>query len=306
MAGPTPSGSPVAFAAATALTMTQVSAALIPPAWTTSIVMYLNQCDPQALLDAGMKWADNYDQLGNAQGAADNTNLSKDEWQGRDRDAYDKRIDEYRSQLTGSKQLAFAVGTTMSIVAGLLFLIVAAMVVIAVLIALYALYVAAALAGLFTYPAVLASASAFAIECTEFLESVSGLVGSIAAGGAAVITGAMALDVGWQKAHGNDAALDDFMNGLRDASDNMIWGTISRLERTATAALMKVGGGSPLGKNDPGLRLPNPIGNPARTGGVAGGSGTWTGGNITDHFAGAAGDKNKRDKGLFEDPPADQ
>jgi hypothetical protein len=29
--------------------------------------MYLNQCDPQAMLDAGLKWADNYDKLGNAQ-----------------------------------------------------------------------------------------------------------------------------------------------------------------------------------------------------------------------------------------------
>src|SRR5690606_17953703 len=120
------------------------------------------------------------------------TNLSKDDWQGEDRDAYDARIDEYRSQLTGSKQLAFAVGTTMTLLAALLFLVVVAMVVIAVLIALYAVYVAAALAGLFTYPAVLASASAFAIECTSFLESLSTVVTSVAVGGAAVITGAMA------------------------------------------------------------------------------------------------------------------
>ncbi|GAA1883608.1 hypothetical protein [Actinomadura bangladeshensis] len=305
MGGPTPGGSPVAFAGATALTVTQVAAALIPPAWTTSVVMYLNQCDPQAMLDAGLKWADNYDQLGNAQEAANSTNLPKDEWQGKDRDAYDARIDEYRSQITGSKQLAFAVGSAMTITAALCFLVVVAMVVIAALIALYAVYVAAALAGLFTYPAVLASASAFAIECTSFLESVSGLVASVAAGGAAVITGAMALDIGWQKAHGNDAALDDFKNGLRDASDNMVWGTISRLERTATAALMKVGGGTPLGRNDPALRMPSPVGNPARGGGSLGTSGVWTGGNITDHFAGAAGDKNKRDEGLFEDPPAE-
>lgn len=124
-------------------------------------------------------------------------------------------------------------------------------------------------------------------------------------GARGIITGAMALDIGWQKAHGNDAALDDFKNGLRDASDNMVWGTISRLERTATAALMKVGGGTPLGRNAPALRMPSPAGNPARSGGSLGTSGVWTGGNITDHFAGAAGDRNKRDEGLFEDPPAE-
>lgn len=306
MAGPTPSGSPVAFAAATALTMTQVSAALIPPAWSTSIAMFLNQCDPQAIMDAGLKWADNYDQLGNAQEAANNTNLPKDEWQGKDRDAYDERIDDYRSQLTGSKQLAFAVSVSMTITAALLFLVVVAMVVIAVLIALYALYVAAALAGVFTYPAVLASASAFAIECTSFLETVSGVVASVAAGGAAVITGAMALEAGWQKAHGNDAAFDDLKQGVWDARDNMLFGTLSRLERTATAALMKVGGGTPLGKNDPALRMPSPVGNPARTGGATGTSGVWTGGNITDHIAGGREDWNERDEGLYKDPPADQ
>jgi len=289
-------------AALTALVATQASAIFVPPAWSTAIVMYLNQCDPEAIFDAGMKWLENYDKLGSAQEAANNTNLPETEWSGDDRRAYDERIDEYRSQLTGSKQLAFAVGTSMTITGALLFLVVVCMCVIAAILVACAVYVAAAMAGVFTYPAALAQASSIAVECTSYLETVSGIVTKVAAGGAAVITAAMALDVAWQKAHGNDAALDDFAGGLRDASDNMIWGTLSRLERMIMVAGMKTGGPT-LGKGDPGLRLPNPVPGRQRGFGAGGTVSGVAGGNLTDQIQKRVPDYNRRDEGLFDDPP---
>ena len=110
-----------------------------------------------------------YDRLGDAQEDADNTHLSRDEWRGRDRDAYDDRIDEYRSQMTGSKRLALAVGASLVIVGDLLMMVVAMMVVIATILLACMVYVLAAMAGVFTYAAALAQASGVADQCGTYM-----------------------------------------------------------------------------------------------------------------------------------------
>jgi hypothetical protein len=295
-------------AAVGALTSANIVAMVIPAAWPCAALMYANQGDPEAVFKAGLKWLDMYGEFGGAQEAADGTELPKEEWQGRDRDAYDERIDEYRGQLTGSKQLAFAVGTTMTMIGGLLLIVVALMVVIAVILLACLAYVLAALAGVFTAPAAYAQASEVAVECETFLEQVSTVVAKVAAACAGVVAAVMALDVGWQKAFHNDAVFADLGGSFRDAADNMVWGTLAKLEQMVMSAGMKTNAPA----TDPTGRVPNswvwrqsrhgksPVSGGFGLAGLLQGAG---GANFTETIQKMVPDYNKRDKGLFDDPP---
>jgi hypothetical protein len=111
-----------------------------------------------------------------------------------------------------------------------------------------------------------------------------------------------------QKAHGNDAVFGDLGGSLRDASDNMLWGSMARLEQTVVAGGIKfntprAGGGTYPTTTSP-YRLTTPGRSPvssifAGLGGIQGANGS----NFSETLQQMVPDYNKRDNGLYKDPP---
>ncbi len=270
--------------AASALSAATASAFVIPAAWPLVAEMFEDQCDPEAILQAGLEWFQMADDLGNADSTAKNLihGLPAEDWTGKDRQAFEGKMNEYSWQITFEQAFAYVVGAAMVCLAVMLFILIAAMAVLAAIMAFHAAVVTAAMVGLVTAPAAMAEASAAAASCFNVLNTIDNVEEGVARGLAAAIAAMMAVEIGAEMWNGNSAALGDLGGSLVDASDNILWGSLSRLERDFNKSLMN-GGKWP--SNRLGFRTPQP----ARTAGTWGNATTWTGatgagaGNITDN-----------------------
>jgi hypothetical protein len=168
------------------------------------------------------------------------------------------------------------------------------MVIIAVIMLCYMGYVLATMAGVVTAvatPAAEAAASQAAVSCFNALDRLDTTEEKIAIALAATIGAVTAADIGGQMFKGDDSALRDLGKGFVDGIDNILWGSLSRLERDLNKAMMN-GAKWPLSKfgfNAP--KIP-------RSAGTWGGTTTWGGatgltqGNISDNLHGLIGDGN--------------
>ncbi|HEU5157520.1 MAG TPA: hypothetical protein VFU43_11030 [Streptosporangiaceae bacterium] len=271
------------IAAAGALSATSAAAFVIPAAWPLVAEMFEDQCDPEAVLQAGLQWIEMAGDLGNADSTAKDLihALPPEHWTGEDRQAFEAKMNEYSWQITFEQAYAYVVGAAMICLAVMLFLLIAAMVIIAAIMAWHAVVVGAAMVGLITAPAAVAEANAVAVQCFNTLDKIDNVEEAVARGLAGAIAAMMAVEVGAEMWNGNSAALGDLGGSLVDASDNIMWGTLSRLERDFNKSLMN-GGKWP--SNRLGFQTPQP----ARTAGTWGNATTWgsatgtTPGNITD------------------------
>lgn len=284
------------MAAAAALAATTGAAFVIPAAWPLVAEMFEDQCDPEAVMAAGLKWLELSGELGAAEGTTRGLahGLGQDEWKGKDRTAFDHKIDEYGTRITFTKVTAFVVGIAMICLAIMLFLLIVAMVIIAAVMVWHAAVVLLAMAGVITGAGAEAAASAAAVSCFNALDKIDKVEEAVALGLAAAITAMMGVNVGGQLLNGGDSALGDLGRGLLDAGDNVIWGTLSRLERDFNKALMN-GAKWPLNKhgfNVPTSRTIAGAGGVWGTGTTVGGATGLSPGNITDNIHGRLPDYN--------------
>lgn len=270
--------------AAGALTATTASAFVIPAAWPLVAEMFEDQCDPEAILQAGLTWIQMAGDLGTADSTAKNLihGLSEEDWKGRHRTAFEASMDQYSTQIGFERAFAYVVGAAMISLAVMLFILIAAMVVIAAIMTFQAAVVTAAMVGVITAPAAEAEASAVAVSCFNALNNIDNVEERISQGLAAAMAAMMAVEIGGEMWNGNDAALGDLGQSLVDVSDNIMWGTLSRLERDLNKAMMN-GAKWPFDKL--GFTPPNI----PRVAGTWGNATTWEGatglgaGNITDN-----------------------
>jgi len=233
-----------------ALIAASIAAPLIPAAWPCVAIIYAHQCDPGALYDVGQEWFDLADELSAAYDAVEQTagQLPADQWSGLDRDAFDQKRAEYQSQLMGAMLYALVVGGALVAVATLLFAFILIMTAVANLLALEAALIAATLAGIVTAPAAAAleaEANAFAAEMAMFLGECAAGVALLSQLAALAVGGGIAVDVAQQYLSGDKEAFTGLRQATKDGADNIIWGSLSRLERDITA--IAIGGGGPLG-----------------------------------------------------------
>lgn len=281
--------------AASSLTAVISAAFVIPGAWPLAAEMFEDQCDPEAILAAGMKWFDMAGQLNEGKTTAEGAvrGVSEQEWKGKDRQAFEHRMDDYGWQINFSMGMAYVVGGAMVALAIMLFLLILIMAVIALVMLWFMAYVLAAMAGVFTLAPAQAAANNAAIQCFNVLDKVDTVEEKVAIALAAAIGATMAVDVGGQMFKGNSAALGDLGNGFLDASDNLLWGSLSRLERDFNKGLMMTGAKWPFTGH--GFTVPSV----PRAAGPWAGLTTWGGatgvtpGNVTDNVHGHVPDFNR-------------
>jgi hypothetical protein len=285
------------IAAASALTAVTTAAFVIPGAWPLVAEMFEDQCDPEQILAAGLKW---FDIVGELDQAKDTTaglvrNLGQDEWKGKDRDAFDGKMSDYENQILFEQIMAGVVGAAMVILAVMLFILIIVMVVIAVIMLWQLAIVLATMAGIITSvatPAAIATASEVAVNCFNVLDKVDKVEEKIALGLAALIGASMATDVVGELFNGNDAVLGDLGNAFIDSSDNILWGTLSRIERDLNKSFMNSQKWPLDGLGFSPTKFP-------RIAGVWGNTTTWAGdtglssGNITDTVSSHVPDFNR-------------
>jgi hypothetical protein len=231
------------MAAAGALTAVTTAAFVIPGAWPLVAEMFEDQCDPEAIMGAGRDWLDITKELQEARETTEGLvrGLTPDEWKGKDRDAFGEKMSDYETQILFEEIMAGVVGGATVILALMLFFLILVMVVIAVIMLWQLAVVLAVMAGIITAvaePAAIAEASEIALNCFNLLDKIDKVEEKVAIGLAALIGAAMAADIAGELWKGNKDVLGDFGNAVIDSSDNVIWGTLSRLERDLNKGFM--------------------------------------------------------------------
>ncbi|MDG4829214.1 hypothetical protein O7627_07825 [Solwaraspora sp. WMMD1047] len=165
--------SAAADAARTAMVEISVAAAVIPSAWPVAQIVYFHQCDPLAIIQAGVNWLDLHDRLDDARRSA-----------GPDRPGV-------RSQV-----VAVVVGVTLLCVGTMLFLLVVAYAVVSTILAAFAhqIATAAASAAAGSAAACLSAANSFAASALTTLRHLESMASAIGKRGATAIARAMVLD----------------------------------------------------------------------------------------------------------------
>jgi hypothetical protein len=168
--------SAAADAARTAMVEISVAAAVIPSAWPVAQIVYFHQCDPLAIIRAGINWLDLHDRLDDAR--------QNEEPGGPDRSG------------VGSQVVAVVVGVTLLCVGTMLFLLVVAYAVVSTILAAFAHLIATAAAGAAagSAAACLSAANQFAASALTTLRHLESMASAIGKRGATAIARAMVLD----------------------------------------------------------------------------------------------------------------
>nr|MDT0662205.1 hypothetical protein [Micromonospora sp. DSM 115978] len=177
-------------AARMAMVEVSVAAAVIPSAWPVAQIVYFNQCDPQAIIRAGVDWLHLHDRLDDARAAPHPANERR----------------ELRTRV-----VAVVVGVTLICVGTMLFLLVIAYTVVSTILAAFAHLVTTAAAGAASGAAAagLSTANSFAVSALSLLRHVEAVSSEIGKRGAAAISRAMTLDAALLDVEASDLAVLD-------------------------------------------------------------------------------------------------
>ncbi|MFJ8581695.1 hypothetical protein [Micromonospora sp. NPDC093277] len=269
-----------AAAAKAALLEITIACAVIPGAWPIAQIVYFNQCDPEAMLDASQEWMQVYRELEVARQCLDQavSSVSAEQWAGADRDAFGKHVQAYDVQVVGSQVVAVAVSVGLICVAVVLLVLIVAYALISTILCAFAVFIAAAAASFIGAPAAAsaeATANSIAASALGVLKTIEAAAEGAALGAAAAVTGALAFDVGVQLGSGNTDVLKDLVQASIDGIDNVLVGFLSKLERDFVGHGIYNGGkhvaGSPYGPGSlmyGGMTQYGPTGDGYGTGGL--------------------------------------
>jgi hypothetical protein len=211
---------------------------VIPDAWPIAGEAFKMQCDPGAMFEAGQAWMDSADQIGQAvQAAIDiNNSLTSTGWEGEDQRAFAEKVADYIRQMMIAQVFSYTVGIAIIIAAITSFITIIILVIMGAVLAIFAAFILAALAGVFTAPVAAElelNASFFAVECEIGLRELDALTkttDAVLAGGIGVF---LVADVGIQLAMGNEDVLGDLAQGTVDGLGTIVTGLLARVYRDA-------------------------------------------------------------------------
>ena len=230
-----------------ALVTSSCASAAIPAAWLCTAIIYTSQCDPGKIYDVGQEWFQLSEALNAAHDAVQTTTsqLAPDDWSGQDRDEFNKRCDEYQTQLMAASLYATVVAGALLLMAFVLYAFILVMMAVAAVLALEAIVVVTMLAGVVTAiaaAAIEAEASATAMAAVEVLAACAGGAGVVAGSCAAAVGGGVLVDATQQYFRGDKDAFRNLGRATHDGLDNMYYGTMAMLERDLTAMVIGRGG----------------------------------------------------------------
>lgn len=210
MSGALSSGEPMA---ATALLLSAGAAAAFPTFWPMTQEIFMLQCDPQAIFDAGMAWIDTGTELSAAIEAASGVaaDIAATGWQGPDFDAQSQRVSEFIMGLTTDMVSAFAIGVMLIATAVAMFLLILSAFVVSAYLFACSIYYWAMLASVVAAPgaaAYAASMSAVAASAVSIFKASSTAVEGVTMGFAATIGGFVVGSAVGQLFQGNPEALE--------------------------------------------------------------------------------------------------
>lgn len=239
-----------------------VAAFFIPNAWSMVAIIYQAQSNPGQLWDAADDWYEVKQRLvaADKEVAAQLKTLTEQDWSGKDRDAFDKKLNDYQNQIRVSYAFAVSVHVILKVMAMLIAIFIMMMWAFATVIFVYAMIILF-LRAMMLIPVLnawaasaLASVQAQATVITGklymILRSAETGLATFGKGAAVTLAGLMGIDVVGQMLTGNTAAYGDFAQATVNSADDVVKGHIALLEQKLTAQFMKGKkiGGPGLGK----------------------------------------------------------
>ncbi|TDB82949.1 hypothetical protein E1264_30410 [Actinomadura sp. KC216] len=228
-----------------------IAAFFIPNAWSMVAIIYQAQSNPGQLWDAADEWYEVKQRLvaADKEVTAQLTSLSERDWSGKDRDAFDKKLNDYQNQIRLSYSFAVSVHVILKIMAMLIAMFIMMMWAFATVIFVYAMIIMA-LRIMMLVPvlnawasAALASVQAQAAMITGqlymILKSAESALSTFGNGAAATLGGLTAVDVMGQMLTGNTAAYADFTQAAVNSADDVAKGHLALLEQRLTGQFMK-------------------------------------------------------------------
>ncbi|MEU8123205.1 hypothetical protein AB0C21_31215 [Spirillospora sp. NPDC049024] len=223
---------------------------VIPAAIPMNQIVYQAQGDPKKIWDAADGWKETIDELTKAKDEIESLTRGVQEsaWEGDDRTAFEKRMKEYVQQLDGTIAMAWVAAISLWILAVMIAVFIYLMFVIVSLLAIFAAAICVAAGTVIGAPAALeleAEANQFASMAYKVL-SIGSKVLTVTFGSTAVIYGgAVAGNVGWQMAHGNEGVVTEMRKATVNGLDDMLKGSLAYLEQKLTGKYM---GEVPVGR----------------------------------------------------------
>lgn len=247
-----------------------LAAIVIPNAWSMVAIIYCAQSNPGELWDAADDWYEVKQRLVAADKAVTEQlrSLTDEGWEGRDRQAFEAKLNDYQNQIRVSYTFAVTVHVILKLVALLIATFIMVMWAFATILAVYAaiivvlMAVCAVPAGALAFGATLVSmrtqATVMAGQLYVTLKQMNKALEAVFSGCAATLAGLMVVDVQAQLLTGNTDAYGDFLKGTVNSADDVIKGRLALLEQNLTANFM--GGknilGGLSGKSIAGVNLP--------------------------------------------------
>jgi hypothetical protein len=251
------------------------AAVLIPNAWSMVAIIYMAQSNPGQLWDAADDWYEVKQRLvaADKEVEAQLKSLSQNDWSGKDRDAFEKTLNDYQNQIRVSYSFALGVHIILKTMALLISMFIMMMWAFATILAIYAAIILALMImcaipvlnawASSTLATVRVQATMIAGKLYMILKMASNGLDTAGKAAAGVLGAGMAVDVIGQMLTGNTKAYGDFVQAGMNSVDDIAKGHIALLEQRLTAQLMGgkgIGGGIGFGKwKVPTTNLPKDI-----------------------------------------------
>lgn len=232
------------------------AACVIPNAWSMVAIIYGAQSNPGQLWDAADDWYEVKERLVEAdkEVTAQLRTLTEQDWSGKDRDAFEKQLQDYQYQIRISYSFAVTVHVVLKVMALLISMFIVMMWAFATILAVYAAVILS-LMIMCLVPVLNAWASSALASVRAQATVVAGKLYMVLKGAerglsmagnacAGVLGAGMAVDVVGQTLTGNTHAYGDFIEATVNSADDVIKGRLALLEQKFTAQLM---GGKGIG-----------------------------------------------------------
>ncbi|MFD0856217.1 hypothetical protein ACFQ07_28520 [Actinomadura adrarensis] len=239
------------------------AAVLIPNAWSMVAIIYMAQSNPGQLWDAADDWYEVKQRLvaADKEVEAQLKSLSKNDWSGKDRDAFEKTLNDYQNQIRVSYAFAVGVHVILKTMALLISMFIMMMWAFATILAVYAAIILALMImcaipvlnawAASTLATVRVQATMIAGKLYMVLKMASNGLDMAGKAAAGVLGAGMAVDVMAQMLTGNTKAYGDFVQAGVNSIDDIAKGHIALLEQRLTAQMMGgkgIGGGIGFGR----------------------------------------------------------
>ncbi|MFC5746256.1 hypothetical protein [Actinomadura rugatobispora] len=214
-----------------------LSALGVPAAWPFVPPLYVHQYDPQAFWDGGMAWAEAGRQVRTARERIERLvdGIEEEGWRSEDGRAFKQRMDRFLQDLLSMEIRAAVTAAVLFMAAVLVMAMILFMALIAAVLVALAAWLAIATITPMSAAAARLSAIGTLASVNAALKSVESALATVLHTCAGILGALVAGDVLAEAAQGDFSGVRDFVSATVAQGPMLIWGTLNRVERDATA-----------------------------------------------------------------------